>query len=287
MTARADIDAARFQRDGFLFPIDIMSRTEAAKHRAEVEGLEARFATAGALPRTTAKYFRINAHLVVARVASLSRDPRILDAVEAVLGRDLLVWSSELFIKEAGTQKIVTWHQDLAYWGLGATDDEVTAWLALSPSTPHSGCMRFVAGSHKNDILPHHDTFAADNLLSRGQVLTVAVDEAEATDVMLEPGQMSLHHGRMFHSSGPNRSAERRIGLAIRYITPAVRQHVGDRDYAMPVRGTDSQRHFVHVEGASADFAAADLTFYEQVLADKAKALGQGAEQGLNLYRPS
>ena len=120
----------------------------------------------------------------------------------------------------------MTWHQDLTYWGLDDMD-EVTAWVALSPSTTESGCMRFVPGSHKRSLVEHVDTFADDNLLTRGQEIAVDVDESAAADVELRPGQASLHHGHLFHSSGPNTTPDRRIGAAIRYITPSMQQRGG------------------------------------------------------------
>ena len=94
--------------------------------------------------------------------------PAILDVVEGILGPDILVYAAEFFVKEPRTTHVVTMHQDLTYWGLGAIDGMVTAWLALSPATPASGCMDFVRASHKNPILPHEDTFDENNLLSRG-----------------------------------------------------------------------------------------------------------------------
>ncbi|MGI9413187.1 MAG: phytanoyl-CoA dioxygenase family protein, partial [Hyphomicrobiales bacterium] len=197
------------------------------------------------------------------------------------------VWSAEFFIKEPETDAIITWHQDLTYWGLGETDEEVTAWLALSDVTPESGCMRFVPGSHKNRIVPHEDTFADNNLLSRGQEIAVDVDEDAAVDVVLKPGQLSLHHGRMFHASGPNRSDDRRIGVAIRYITPAVEQHVSPHDYAMLVRGRDDHGHFRLIDGPASDLSPEALALYDEILQTQQVAMTEGAEQDVGLYAPT
>ena len=272
---------ARYGEDGYLFPLQVMDEVEAAGYRQRVEALERHYAADG-LPRPIGSYLRANAHYVSPLIAELATLPAILDAVEGILGPDLMIWSSDLFIKEPASPKIVSWHQDLTYWGLGATDLQVTAWLALSPVTRASGCMRFVAGSHRNDIVPHNDTFDENNLLSRGQEIAVEVDENEAVDVVLAPGQISLHHGRMFHASGPNVSADRRIGMAIRFVTPEVRQLVGERDYAMLVRGIDDRHNFVNVARPSHDFAADSLERYERIIADKAVALGQGAKKAMN-----
>lgn len=278
------VQAERYWRDGYLFPIDVMSRDEASQYRNSLEALEAEYGTGTLLPKPLDQYLRINAHYVLPLAAELARHPRIADAVEAVLGPNLMVWSCEVFAKEAGSQRIVSWHQDLTYWGLGATEHEVTAWLALSPATAESGCMRFVAGSHTNEIVPHEDTFSADNLLSRGQEIAVEVDEAEAVNVSLQPGQMSLHHGRMFHASGPNLSDDRRIGIAIRFITPDVKPDAGRRDYAMLVRGIDLVQNFIHVAEPAENFAPAAMQTYEQVLADQSVALAAGADQAVGYY---
>ena len=140
---------------------------------------------------------------------------RLVEAVKPILGPDLMVWSSGLFI-EANTPHVVSWHQDLTYWGLSEVD-EITAWVALSPSNLDSGCMRFVPGSHKRQLVDHRDTFDPNNLLTRGQEIAVDIDDADGVDVILETGQASLHHGHLFHSSGPNTTGDRRIGSAIRY----------------------------------------------------------------------
>jgi len=144
--------------------------------------------------------------------------------------------------------------------------------------------MRFIPGSHHQAIVPHRDTFGPDNLLSRGQEVAVEVDEETAVDVVLQPGQMSLHHGRMFHASGPNRSADRRIGAVVRYVTPAVRQEVGARDYAMLVRGADRGHNWIHVAPPAAAFDRPAMALYEEILADRSLTLARGADQPLGLY---
>lgn len=275
--------AGRYHRDGFLFPIDVLSADQAAAAVATIRAIEQRHGDGG-LPRPLGTYFRLVSHVVMPVAAELARTPAILDAVAALLGDNLLVWSVEFFMKPAHSTAIVSWHQDITYWGLGDTDDEVTAWLALTPATPESGCMRFVPGSHRQSIVPHTDTFAADNMLSRGQEIAVAVDEADAVPVVLQPGQISLHHGRMFHASGPNRTAVPRIGCAIRYIRPTVRQQVAAADYAMLVRGEDRERNFIAVAGADRLFSPAALALHDRICRDQNTAIGAGAARDLRGY---
>jgi len=273
----------RYWNDGYLFPVDVLDAQEAANYRAELEGIERDWLHAD-LPLPLATYKRVNAHCVLPMAARLAQHPKILDAVEGILGPDLMVWSAEFFIKEPGTKHIVGMHQDLTYWGLGETSDQVTAWVALSPATIESGCMDFVSGSHKNPILPHNDTFSENNLLSRGQEIAVDVADNDKTHIELQPGQMSLHHGLTIHGSGPNVSDDRRIGFAIRYLNPNARQEVADRDYAMMARGVDTSGNFAHYMPPTANFSPNSLALYDQIRTDQAKALAKGASKNVSFY---
>src|SRR3989449_174379 len=150
---------------------------------------------------------RHKTHLLFTWLDELVRRPVILDAVEDVLGPNLMVWSSSFFIKEARDPAFVSWHQDATYWGL-SEPDVATAWVAFTDSSIESGAQRMIPGTHDEQV-PHRDTFAPQNLLSRGQEIEVEVDEARAVDIVLAPGEMSLHHVRIFHGSPPNRSGPR------------------------------------------------------------------------------
>ena len=203
--------AETYNRDGFVFPYDAVPQTQAEAIRADLEAAENALADR---PSELA-LLRSYPDRLLPSFDTLIREPRLIDAARQVLGPDLMVWSAGLFVKEANTQSFVSWHQDLTYWGLDDVE-EMTAWVALSPSNLDSGCMRFVPGSHTRQIVPHIDSFADNNLLSRGQEIAVDVDESDAKDVILETGQASLHHGHLFHASGPNSTNDRRIGVAIR-----------------------------------------------------------------------
>ena len=184
-----------------------MSVSEAQAIRADLEAAEAECAD----DREKLNLVRSYPDRLLPSFDALSRHPNLIAAVSQILGDDLMVWSGALFIKEANTSQIVSWHQDLTYWGLDDAE-EVTCWVALSPATRESGCMRFVPGSHKKRLVPHKDTFDANNLLSRGQEISVDVDDNDGVDIVLQTGQASMHHGHLFHSSGPNTSDDRRIG---------------------------------------------------------------------------
>jgi len=279
----SEAQVAQYWQDGFLFPINALSGEEAASYRAELEAIERDWLDAD-LPLPLNTYKRINAHLVLPMVDNIARDPRILDVVEGVLGPDIMVYSGEFFIKEAQTQQIVSMHQDLTYWGLGAIDGLVTVWVPLSPATKASGCMEFVRASHKNAILDHVDTFDKDNLLSRGQEVKVDVAEDDKTAIELQPGQISLHHGLTIHGSGPNTSQDRRIACVIRYIRPDMAQQVGEKDHAMLVRGQDRHHNFTHVQSPTQDFDPQALALYEQIRRAQAKIMMKDAKGATEMY---
>jgi len=279
----SDAQVAQYREDGYLCPIDVLSPEEAARHRAGLEGQEAEFGE-DSLPRPINQYHRVNAHLVSEMARATAFDPRVLNAVESLLGPDLMLWSCEYFIKEPQADKIVSWHQDLTYWGMGETDHEVTAWVALSPATAQSGCMRFVPGSHKQSIVDHTDTFSDDNLLSRGQEIAVEVDENDAVVAALQPGQMSLHHGRMFHASGPNTSGDRRIGFVMRFIRPDTPAFGKAKDYATLVRGCDRSGFRINMAPLRGSFTPAGLALYEEVLKAQSATLADGAAEQVDFY---
>ena len=263
----------RYRRDGFFFPLDVLGQEEAHALRADLEAGEAELAD----DPERRSILRSYPDRLLPSFDRLIRHPRLVDAVSQILGPDLMVWGSGLFIKEANTPSYVSWHQDLTYWGL---DDmqEVTAWVALSPATEASGCMRFIPASHKERIVPHVDSFADDNLLSRGQELAVEMDESQAVDIVLAPGQASLHHGHLFHASGPNRTDDRRIGVAIRYITPSMRQRSGDRSVVALVSGEDRYGHFTIAEPPAARMTEADFALCRKDMEIKNRVLFGGAE---------
>ena len=229
----ADI-TLRYNRDGFIAPIDIISKEEAQALRMDLENAELE------LSDNPEKLALLKAYpdRLLPLFDRLTRNEKLVSAASAVLGPDLMVWSAGLFIKEKRSSKIVSWHQDLTYWGL---DDvaETTCWVALSTANENSGCMKFVPGSHQTKIVPHVDTYSEDNLLSRGQEIAVDVDENTAVGAALVAGQASMHHGLLFHSSGPNTTDDRRIGSAIRYIKPSMKQDTGDRPLVSLVSGRD------------------------------------------------
>ena len=247
-------ELARYQRDGCLHPIRIMSGEEMAEHRRRLESAEAEHGT---------MHYRTKPYLLLTSAAELGRSPILLDAVDDILGPNILTWDSAYVTKEARDTRFVAWHQDLTYWGLDSSE-VVTAWVALSHSNVDNGCMRFIPGTHENGRVAHEDTYDAKNILHRGQQINGGFDEADAVDIVLEPGEVSLHHGWVIHASNANTSDARRIGLTIQYAATSVRQTHTDQESATLVRGVDNYRHFNPEPVIDSDFSAEGVAFQER-----------------------
>ena len=261
----------QYREDGFCFPVDVMSSGEARRFRERLEEAEARH------PESLGPTMRNNAHVAFPFLDEIIHHPPLLDAVEDLIGPDILCWGTVLFIKEPGTPAFVSWHQDLNYTPIEPPDG-VTAWLALSPSNRESGCMRMLPGSHLRGMRRQTDTFHEHNILTRGQRID-GLDTSGAVDLLLEPGQISLHHGRTIHGSMPNRSRDRRIGVAIQqYVPPHVREREGG-GYARLVRGEDRCRHFRSWPRPPRDMAPENAALRDEINAHWADFLYRGASR--------
>ena len=223
-----------YRRQGYLFPLRALAPDETAPMRASLDAFErAEGTSVGAL--------HLKGHLCFRWSWRLARRAAILDAVEDLIGPDILVFASKFWIKRARDGGFVSWHQDSAYFGLDP-HDLVTAWVALTDSTPGNGCMRVIPGSHLAAAQTHVETFDDKNLLARGQAIE-GIDETAAVDLVLGAGEFSLHHERTVHGSLPNHGDGPRIGLALFYIPTSVRSTLGRRTAAL-VRGVDDHGHW-------------------------------------------
>ena len=258
----------QFRRDGCVFPIRVMSEAEALAIRSRLEDYETQ--SGGPL----AGDLRHKTHLLFPWLADLVRNLCIVDAIEDLYGPNLLCWTTNFFIKEADNPAFVSWHQDSTYWGL-SRPDVVTAWVALTPSHRANGAMTFIPGTHTSDQLEHRDTFAKNNLLTRGQEVAVDVDESKAVTIELQPGEISLHHVRLVHGSPPNLSNDRRIGFAIRYIPTSVSQIAGE-DSATLVRGVDTFHHFDSEPCPSTDMQPEFVALHREITERNAQILYRG-----------
>ncbi len=223
----------QYHDEGFISPIRILSEADALSIKSQLEEVEAKF------PEEINAESRNNLHLSFEFLDALVHNPIIVDAMEDLIGPDIALWATVMFIKEPSSKHYVSWHQDATYMGM----DDVnfpTPWIALSPSNLETGCMTMISGSHNQEIRKHEDTFEEHNILTRGQVIN-EVDESKGVDLILKPGEMSIHHGAIIHGSKPNKSQQRRIGFSLQsYMPPAIEQVVG-RNIWTHVRGKQRQ----------------------------------------------
>lgn len=237
----------QYERDGYLAPVRVLDGDEVARFRAAYDEYEAAIAdrAAALAPRDRYVLFA-ETHAFLPWAYDLATRPRVLDAVEALLGPDVLIWDSRWFTKQPGDATYISWHQDGTYWALDPPH-VCTAWIALSRSFSGNGAMQVVPGTHAAGQLPHVDTFDEDNALARGQEIAVEVDGDDVVTLELEPGEMSLHHIGVVHGSRPNDSDEPRIGFAVRFIAADVRQEGADA-LAMLARGEARHGNFELLE---------------------------------------
>lgn len=267
--ALSEAEIERYRQEGYHFPVRAFSAEEMAGLRREAEALE------GQLGESLVDY-RSKIHLVSTVLSGLIRHPAILDAVEDVIGPDILCWNTHFFTKEAGSDEHVAWHQDGVYWGLDPTD-VVSAWLAFTESTEANGAMCVIPGTHRA-LLGHVDTGVESNLLSRHQQVDGTVDTSRAVALTLEPGEFSLHHVQIVHGSQPNRTERRRIGLSLRYVAAHVRQIAGKADSATLVRGENTHGNFELEPRPAKDFDPAVLAVRERLKEQQAAFLYRSLE---------
>jgi hypothetical protein len=227
---------SQFENRGYVFPFRAFDAARATGYRQRIEDYER------SVGHDANRTLKIKGHLAFPWLMDIATEPAILDAVEDLIGPDIMLFGSSIFAKDARDPRYVSWHQDSAYFGL-TPHSEVTAWVALSEASSQHGCLRVLPGSHRGPALKHVETFEKDNMLAKGQALQ-GIDEQLAVEMPLTAGQFSLHHEQTAHSSLPNRSGERRVGFAFFFIPTHVRSiHPGGR--ATLVRGEDRFGHWL------------------------------------------
>ena len=250
---------AAYERDGFVCPVPVLSAAEAQAARAELEAWEAARGAPIDFPEKSKSYLLFN------WADQLAHHPRILDAVEDLIGPDILVYHSTLFLKEAHSAAFVRWHQDSTYFYL-APHLHVTAWVALSDASEAAGCMRALPGSHRWGSFAHDDKPEPMNMIRRGQGISERFDAETGYALPLQAGEMSLHHTDLVHASGANDTDDRRIGLAISYIPAHVRPTAAVQPHALCVRGQD-HGHFVPEHRLQRALSPSDRQQHQQALA--------------------
>ncbi len=231
MTYLTSNQLKQYKDKGYVSPIEVLSSSEALEARKEIELIEKK------IPNEIDKSGRYNVHLISPKLDYIVHNSKILNAVECIIGKNILVCSTTLFIKNPNEKGFVSYHQDAKYIGL-EPHNWVTAWVALTDSNENNGCMKMWPKSHIN-IKEHNEKFNEGNLLTRGQTVE-NVPKDKVKSIELKAGQMSLHHPRIVHGSGINKSNDRRIGFVIQsYIGTNVKQILGQNSVQL-ARGEDN-----------------------------------------------
>lgn len=230
-----DAQLAQFRSEGHVHAFRAFPAEEAAEYRRRIEAYEAQ------VGHDANRTLKIKGYLAFPWLVDIARKPAILDAVEDVIGPNILLFGASIFAKGGRDARYVSWHQDSAYFGL-SPHEEVTAWVGFTESTLEKGCLKVMPRTHLGPDLRHVETFAKDNMLAKGQSIE-GLDESKAVPMELEAGQFSLHHERTAHASGPNRSNDRRIGFAFFFIPTHVKSLIGRRRATL-VRGVDTYGHW-------------------------------------------
>jgi non-heme Fe2+,alpha-ketoglutarate-dependent halogenase len=250
-----------YHRDGYLYPLPALSADELAESRAGLERFETYLG--GPVAKADIKW-RSHAFAHSPWFAKLATHPRILDAVEDVIGPNILIWTSTFFIKEPQSPTFAAWHQDGTYFGL-APQTLITAWVALSDASHAAGCMDVVSFEN-NPRQMHHAALRLENSINRaGQTVVEAIDETAVEAMELKPGSFSLHHELAIHRSSPNSATHRRIGIGLNYIPTSVRTTTPVRMSAMLVRGKDEYGHFDLIDPPKGELDHAALAAHDQI----------------------
>ena len=271
MTYLSPNQLKQYENEGFVSPIDIFSKERANEIRKEIELIEKK------IPEELNKSGRYNAHLISPLLDKVTHDSEILDNVQSLIGENILVCGTTLFIKNPNEKGFVSYHQDAKYIGLKPYN-WVTAWVAITDSNEHNGCMRMWSGSHKEDLKYHDQMFNEGNLLTRGQTVNNVPIE-NTTPLILKAGQMSLHHPTVVHGSDLNKSNDRRIGFVIQsYIGTGVKQMLGENSVQL-ARGVDEFNYHKIIDRPKSLMNKNDLKIKKQENNDLQKIFYAGSHQ--------
>tara|TARA_B100000809_G_scaffold10449_1_gene9875 strand:+ start:1480 stop:2241 length:762 start_codon:yes stop_codon:yes gene_type:complete len=241
--APSDLTAA-YERDGFVTRLRIFSDAEIAGFRSQFDELEAREGKEKCQIGLQAR------HMDEEFIWRMAADDRVVDAISACMGEDVMLLSTHFFCKYPDPEgsKFVAWHQDITYWGLEPPEAH-TAWIAVDDADLANGCMQVIPGSHRDGIAEHGKSDGAGNLLSINQEIPdELVDKSRAVPIELHAGEASIHNGQLYHASFPNTSQRRRCGLTVRFIPPEARQveanSTGQQWCPILLRGEDRHHHY-------------------------------------------
>jgi len=224
-----------YHQDGVLFPLPVLTEEEVAYFRSLHDEIDCY------LGRNAKSTEKAQCHLHFKWACDLATHPKVLDAVEDIIGPDILIHSSTFFAKYAKDDMFISWHQDSPYWGL-SEPRLVSAWIALTESNIGNGCLRVLPGTQTRKF-DHFEQQEENNMLGTGLTVSEYLDEKAAVDIVLQAGEMSFHHANIIHGSKRNTSTGPRIGFAVRYVSTAVKQERGHH-HVILARGEDKYHYY-------------------------------------------
>jgi len=261
MKALSAEQAASFHYNGFLYPLPGLAPAEIAACLAGLSRLEGEL---GCPVADADIKWRSHAYAHSPRFTDLVRHKRILDAVEDVIGPNILVWTSTFFIKEPRSETFAAWHQDGAYFGLEPRE-QVCAWVALTEASEQAGCMEMLSGRGAARLLRHSPMGLRHSINRAGQTIVEDFDQSNPVAMALKAGEFSLHHEFAIHRSAPNNTGHRRVGIGVNYLPTHVRVNGPVRLKAMLVRGEDRYGYWDLIDPPAAERDAAALATHQQV----------------------
>ena len=250
-----------FHHNGFFFPVPALTPEEAATCLAGLTRLETDLGSAVADADVK---WRSQAHAHSPWFNDLIRHPRILDAIEDLIGPDILVWTSTFFIKEPHSPTYAAWHQDGGYFGL-EPQASVCAWVALTDASREAGCMEQLSFKGAPRLYQHSPMGLPNSINRAGQTIIEPFDQTDPTAMAVPAGSFSLHHELAVHRSAPNNASHRRVGIGLNYIPPHVRVNGSVRCKAMLVRGEDKYGHFDLIDPPAAERDTAAVAMHQAV----------------------
>jgi non-heme Fe2+,alpha-ketoglutarate-dependent halogenase len=257
MLSQQQIDA--YRRDGYSFPHPALTDAELAECRA---GLARYEAWLGKPVNMGDWRWRSAAYAFLPWLDGLIRHPRILDAVEDLVGPDILVFTTTFFIKEANSPTFAAWHQDATYFGIEPYE-HVTAWVALTDATEEAGCMEVVPSHGQPQQLRHAALGLKDSINGGGQQIVDEFDQQDTVMMAVPAGGFSLHHTLCRHRSAPNRADHRRVGIGISYVPAHCRITSSVRMRVPLVRGENTGGNFDILPPPEAEFHPAAIARHE------------------------